>query len=211
MCSRKKKQEKLKQVDHIMNKLKPYWGCNMLMIMMEYYIYEFFALDFLKTIPEPPASFGMVSTSHFQVVIKKCKYSFNVFSRIIGPSGSTIQAIQRFSGCQLKVKSTETCDLHVNMVTEACENVAKWRFEKAKEAISYVLQNKNNEVSSNQRAEQMVRKRCREIQRAKNAYGPGIFNFDDNAMIEKNEEDGNETQSAAILEDFSNETGDHDQ
>ncbi|KRY12352.1 hypothetical protein T12_12213 [Trichinella patagoniensis] len=60
------------------------------------------------------------------------------------------------------------------------------------------------------RAEQMVRKRCRDIQRAKNAYGPGIFNFDDNAMIEENEEDGNETQSAAILEDFSNETGDHD-
>ncbi|KRX72397.1 hypothetical protein T06_10600 [Trichinella sp. T6] len=198
MCSRKKKQEKLEQVDHIMNKLKPYWGSNMLMIMMEYYIYEFFALDFLKTIPEPPASFGMVSTSHFQVVIKKCKYRFNVFSRIIGPSGSTIQAIERFSGCQLKVKSAETCDLYVDMVTEACENVAKWRFEKVKEAISYVLQNKNNEVSSNQRAEQMVRKRCREIQRAKNVYSSGIFNFDDNAMIEENE-------------DFSNETGHHDQ
>ncbi|KRX90161.1 hypothetical protein T4E_2421 [Trichinella pseudospiralis] len=195
MRPRKQKQEKLRQVEHIMDKLKPFYGCHLLLIVMEYYVYEYFGIELLKMIPRPPNPLGVVVTKYYQLQIKKCKYKFNVISRIIGPAGSTVQAIQQFSGSRLQLRSDTSCDLHIKIIVQDFENIAHWRIQRAKDAIAYVLENKDNQVSLNQKAEQTVRNRCREIIATSNRCRLRTAHRGDNAWIEENDEYGQETIS----------------
>ncbi|KRZ06837.1 hypothetical protein T11_5203 [Trichinella zimbabwensis] len=207
MPPQKKKQEKLKQIEHIMDKLKPFYGCHLLSIMMEFYVYEFFGIELLKMTPRPPKPLGVVQTKHFDLLIKKCKYKFNVVSRILGPAGSTVQAIQQFSGSRLQLRSDASCDLHVKIIVQDFQNISHWRIQRAKDAIAYVLQNKDGEVSSNQKAEQTVRNRCREIIAASHRYRSRAAHRADNAVIEENK-DGQEKISN-YLRGPANEIRDH--
>ncbi|KAL1285874.1 Secreted beta-glucosidase SUN41 [Trichinella pseudospiralis] len=178
MRPRKQKQEKLRQVEHIMDKLKPFYGCHLLLIVMEYYVYEYFGIELLKMIPRPPNPLGVVVTN-----------------RIIGPAGSTVQAIQQFSGSRLQLRSDTSCDLHIKIIVQDFENIAHWRIQRAKDAIAYVLENKDNQVSLNQKAEQTVRNRCREIIATSNRCRLRTAHRGDNAWIEENDEYGQETIS----------------
>ncbi|KRY58223.1 hypothetical protein T03_17023 [Trichinella britovi] len=193
--------EKLKQVHEIVGELKTYRDNDVRSIMMQYYVNEFFGLELFKNSPLPPSPSGDVTRMRYVITLKSCNYDFNVFRRIVGPSGSTIQAIERFSGCRLILTTSGTCTVRINIHIKDYENIVQWKYEKVTEAICYVIKNENFEVALNQKAEQAVRVAYRKLVRESQGNRGRIirFNWDGTTAAEDNDNDLVETESKAIL------------
>ncbi|KAL1229958.1 hypothetical protein T4B_2396 [Trichinella pseudospiralis] len=202
MYSQNQFEEKLRQVEYVIDMLKSRRRRDQRRITREYYINKFFALELLKTTPLPPMPSGEVLMKHFEMMIPTCNYDFHVYRRIVGPAGSTVKAIERFSGTKVTVTILGSCDVQVSIDVQDYENIIDWRFEKVQEAINYVLENKNSEVSLNQMAEHAVRVGYRKIPRISNRYDISIYPFnrdDDEATMEANEEDEKQIKATAML------------
>ncbi|KRZ62115.1 hypothetical protein T02_7028 [Trichinella nativa] len=193
--------EKLKQVHEIVGELKTCRDNDVRSILMKYYVNEFFGLELFKNCPLPPSPSGQVTRLRYVITLKSCNYDFNVFRRIVGPSGSTIQAIERFSGCRLVLTTSGTCTVRIIINIKDYENIVGWKYEKVTEAILYVIKNENFQVALNQKAEQAVRVACRKLARESQGNRGRIirFNWDGTTAAEDNDNDLVETKSKAIL------------
>ncbi|KRY83174.1 hypothetical protein T4D_4366 [Trichinella pseudospiralis] len=203
MCSRERFEEKLKQSQLAIDLLKDVENRTLRSMVMEHYIEELFGIDFFKQILIPPHPYGRVRRKKFTKVIATNEYNFNVASRIIGPKGSTVKTIERYSGCRVKLINTRSNPLHVKIVAKDYVNVAKWRIEKALEGIQHVLNNENYNVSLNQLGELAVRQGSCEKPPVSYHYRLKAFNRNDEAVNEENEED--EKELTAILFDSDDE------
>ncbi|KRX24274.1 hypothetical protein T07_10548 [Trichinella nelsoni] len=193
--------EKLKQVREIVDELKTYRDNDVRSILMEYYVHEFFGLELFKNSPVPPSPSGVVVRKRYVIKLKSCDYDFNVFRRIVGPNGTTVQAIERFSGCRLVLTTSGTCTVRINIHIKDYENTVKWRYEKVTEAINYVIANENFQVTLNQKAEQAVRVAYRKLVRESRRNRGRIISFNQagTTAAEDNDDDLVETESKAIL------------
>ncbi|KRZ68791.1 hypothetical protein T10_5916 [Trichinella papuae] len=208
MGSQEQFEEKLKLVEFVMDKLKTNRHRDVRWITREYYINKFFGLQLLKTNPKPPMPSGVVLMKHFEITIPTCNYDFHVFRRIVGPAGSTVKAIERFSGTKVKVTILGSSTVQVGIDVQDYESIVDWRFDKAQEAINYVLENKNSEVSLNQMAEHAVRVGYQKLPQISKRYRLSIycFNSADEAEMEANEEDKKQTELTAISMNPNDET-----
>ncbi|KAL1234003.1 KH domain-containing protein [Trichinella spiralis] len=145
MFSRERFQQLLRRSEELIDVLSGYRNPALRSVAMERLISEEFLPELFKRIPQPPIPWGYFIRRQARMTIMTNVYPFNVASRIIGPAGSTIRAMSRYSGCRL--------------------GVVDWRIGKAIEAIQYVVKDENCEVSLNQLAEQAVRRGCRTFPR----------------------------------------------
>ncbi|KRY44573.1 hypothetical protein T03_3359 [Trichinella britovi] len=170
MCSREQFEEKLKQIQFAINVLKSIDDSRLRSVRMEQLINELFKLEFFKKIQRPPHGNGIFITKYVDITITATDYNFNVASRIIGPCGSTIKAISRFSRCKLRLVNPNEKPLHIKLIAKGYANIAKWKIDKAIEGIQYVLNNDQYEVSLNQLAELAVRRGIHEKSPASYRY-----------------------------------------
>ncbi|XP_003373464.1 putative KH domain protein [Trichinella spiralis] len=195
MCSREQFEEKLKQIQFAINVLKSIDDSRLRSERMEQLINELFKLEFFKKIPQPPPRIGIFITKYADITITVTDYSFNVASRIIGPCGSTIKAISRFSRCQLKLVNPNENPLRIKLIAKGYENIANWRIHKAIEGIQYVLTNDQYEVSLNQLAELAVRRGIHEKSLASYRYQVKTFLSHSGVVNVENEEDQKEEKT----------------
>ncbi|KRX90489.1 hypothetical protein T4E_3265, partial [Trichinella pseudospiralis] len=204
MCTREQFQGKLRQSEKVIDVLNGIRDDAMRSMAMEQLVEELFSIDLFRTIPVPPVPSGSVINKVVTLRFVKSAYHFKIGSRIIGPAGSTVQAIVRYSGCQIRVCNVQRGLLDVHIIVNDYESVVDWRIEKAIEGINYVLMNENGQVSLNQLAEQVVRRGCREI----SSYNDNFANLADaNEVVKEKLE--TEVERTAILFDSLDEIDDN--
>ncbi|KAL1229971.1 KH domain-containing protein [Trichinella pseudospiralis] len=204
MCTREQFQGKLRQSEKVIDVLNGIRDDAMRSMAMEQLVEELFSIDLFRTIPVPPVPSGSVINKVVTLRFVKSAYHFKIGSRIIGPAGSTVQAIVRYSGCQIRVCNVQRGLLDVHIIVNDYESVVDWRIEKAIEGINYVLMNENGQVSLNQLAEQVVRRGCREI----SSYNDNFANLADADEVVK-EKLETEVERTAILFDSDDEIDDN--
>ncbi|KRX24246.1 hypothetical protein T07_13484 [Trichinella nelsoni] len=160
MFSRERFQQMLRRSEEIIDVLSGYRNPALRSVAMERLISEEFLPELFKRIPLPPIAWGYFIRRQARMSIMTNVYPFNVASRIIGPAGSTIRAMSRYSGCRLVLSSVAQSVLNIDIIAEDFQGVVDWRIGKAIEAIQYVVKDENGEVSLNQLAEQAVRRGC---------------------------------------------------
>ncbi|KRY29921.1 hypothetical protein T01_2655 [Trichinella spiralis] len=165
MFSRERFQQLLRRSEELIDVLSGYRNPALRSVAMERLISEEFLPELFKRIPQPPIPWGYFIRRQARMTIMTNVYPFNVASRIIGPAGSTIRAMSRYSGCRLVLSSVAQSVLNIDIISEDFQGVVDWRIGKAIEAIQYVVKDENCEVSLNQLAEQAVRRGCRTFPR----------------------------------------------
>ncbi|KRY58259.1 hypothetical protein T03_1837 [Trichinella britovi] len=198
MFSRERFQEMLRRCEEVIDVLNGYRHPALRSVAMDRMISDEFSPELFKTTPQPPIPWGYFIRRQARMSILTTLYPFNVASRIIGPAGSTIRAIKRYSGCRIVLSNMAQSVLIIDIISEDFQGVVDWRIGKGIEAIQYVVKDENGEVSLNQLAEQAVRRGVRAFPRVTPQSNRRNFaGANESGMAVENENTDEETEYTA--------------
>ncbi|KRY21561.1 hypothetical protein T12_8085 [Trichinella patagoniensis] len=154
--------------------------------LIEQYIDNLFKLPIFQNVEPPPEPSGSVKYLVKKMSIDISKKPWNSRGRLFGPRGSTVEATEKYSECEVDLGFFFPCKMYACISVRDYENVGNWKIEKAKmfiEELFKVPEDKNEDVVLKLQMDELAVRR----QNFENRLPPPTCETDDDSSLEEGE------------------------